>query len=142
MRCYVALLHKEEGGRFRIESPDFPGCAAWVDSFDEAPRVAKTVLAEELDLRLTAGEPLPSPSTPETVAGIAAQVGAVPIVVPILVPSDDRVSVELPAGLIDRVDRRARIRGVRRSDLLEKAARLALWETGRFDREPGSSTRT
>jgi hypothetical protein len=74
----------------------------------------------------------------------AARMRAIPIVVSAPEPKADGaagrvcVNVELPAGLVERVDERARVHGVGRSDLLEKAARLALWETGRIDRGHGA----
>ena len=133
MRCYIALLHKD-GERYRIEFPDFPGCVAWSESLHDAPRIALGILAEEMAQRRAAGHPIPRPSEPEALAAIAARSGAVPVVVPAPMPLGDRVSVsvDLPAGLVERVDRRARIHGVERSEILEKAARLTLWETGRF----------
>jgi len=137
MRCYIALLHKD-ADRYRIEFPDFPGCGAWAETLHDAPRVALGILAEEIALRRAAGHPIPRPSEPEALAASAARSGAVPVVVPAPIPLADRartrvsVSVDLPAGLVERVDRRARIHGVGRSDILEKATRLALWETGRF----------
>ena len=137
MRCYIALLHKEESDRYRIELADFPGCAAWCDSLEDAARIAAQTLAEEIDLRRTSGEAIPRPTAPEDVAARAAAIGAAPIVVPM--PSlADRVTIDLdlPAGLVERVDRRARISGMERADLIERAARHALWETGRAERFP------
>jgi predicted RNase H-like HicB family nuclease len=140
MRCYIALLHKADADsareRYRVELPDFPGCAAWAESLHDAPSVAARMLIEEAELRRAAGQPIPRPSAPDAVAAQAARAGAVPVVVPLPVLHDDRVSVnlDLPAGLVERVDRCARSHGVGRADLLEKAARLALWETGRRER--------
>lgn len=136
MRYYVALLHHDESRRYRIEFPDFPGCVAWSDALDESARIGARVLAQEIGLRLTAGEPVPRPCQPEAAALHADMAGAVPILVPAPALLDDRVTVnlDLPAGLVERVDRRARVSGVERGDLFERAARLALWETGRAER--------
>lgn len=142
MRCYIALLHRAEAERarererYRVELPDFPGCAAWAESLLDSPSVAMRMLVEKAERHRAAGQPIPRPSAPEAVAAQAARAGAVPVVVPLPMLHDDRVSVslDLPAGLVERVDRRARSHGVARAELLEKAARLALWETGR--REP------
>jgi predicted RNase H-like HicB family nuclease len=136
MRCYIALLTKDGPNRYRIELPDFPGSANWGESLEEARRLAERMVAEEIDLRTAAGEPIPRPTAPEWLMDRAARAGAVAIVVPAPQPITERVSVhvDLPAGLVDRVDERARVHGVNRSDLLEKAARLALWETSRAER--------
>jgi predicted RNase H-like HicB family nuclease len=137
MRCYIALLHKEDTNRYRIELADFPGCAGWCDSLEDAARIAGQILAEEIDLRRISGEGIPRPAAPEDVAARAAALGAAPIVVPMPAVADRvTIDLDLPAGLVERVDRRARLSGVERADLIERAARHALWETGRAERSP------
>jgi predicted RNase H-like HicB family nuclease len=135
MRCYIALLTKDGGNRYCIQLPDFPGCATWSDTLADARVMAERMLAEEVALRTAAGQPIPRPTAPEWVLDRAARMKAIPIVVTAEEPLADRVSVhvDLPAGLVARVDERARVRGVDRSDLLEKMARLALWETGKTE---------
>jgi predicted RNase H-like HicB family nuclease len=135
MRCYIALLFTERFDRYRIEFPDFPGCAGWAETLVDAPRVAAHILADEIELRLTAHLPIPAPSESATVAMNAAAANALPLVVPAPTPAavSLSVAVELPAGLVERVDRRALSHGVGRADLLAKAARLTLWETGRAE---------
>jgi hypothetical protein len=135
MQCYIALLHKE-GERYRVELADFPGSVASAPSLRDAPAVALRMLAEIVQARRAAGLPVPRPAPPESISALAALSGAVPVMVPAPAPLAGRVSVsvDLPAGLVERVDRRARVHGVHRSEILEKAARLALWETGRVER--------
>ena len=133
MRCYIALLTKDAANRYRIALPDFPGCEAWSGALADVRGIAERLLAEELALRAAAGEPVPRPTAPEWLLDRAAHHAAVPIVVAAPEPAADRgsVNVDLPAGLVARVDERARERGVDRSGLIEKAARFAVWETGR-----------
>lgn len=136
MRCYIALLTKDGANRYCVQLPDFPGCATWTATLEDARALAERMLAEEIKLRSASGQPIPRPTAPEWVLDKAARMKAIPIVVTTPAPIDDRVSVnvDLPAGLVERVDERAREHGVDRSDLLEKAARLALWETSRSER--------
>lgn len=136
MRCYIALLTKDGANRYCVQLPDFPGCATWTTTLEDAHALAERMLAEEIELRFASGQPIPRPTAPEWVLDRATRMKAIPIVVTAPAPIADRVSVnvDLPAGLVERVDERAREHGVDRSDLLEKAARLALWETSRSER--------
>lgn len=133
MRCYTALLFAERPDRFRVEFPDFPESAAWATSFADVPRIAARLLAEEIGHRIEAHRPLPAAGPEGTVAARAPALGALPIVVPAPLHVEETLSVtvELPAGLVERMDRRAMTHGVGRADMIAKAARLALWETGR-----------
>ena len=136
MRCYIALLTKDGANRYSIQLPDFPGCQTWSDRLADARIMAERMLAEEIGLRTAAAQPIPRPTAPEWLLDRAARMSAIPIVVTAAEPVAGRVSVhvDLPAGLVARVDERARARGVDRSGLIEKAARLALWETRKAER--------
>jgi len=136
MRCYIALLTKDGANRYRIELPDFPGCATWSDTLADARILAERMLVDEIERRTAAKKAVPRPTAPEWLLDRAARMRAIPIVVTAPEPLADRVSVhvDLPAGLVERVDERARVHGVARSDLIEKAARLALWETAKHER--------
>jgi len=139
MRCYTALLFAERPDRFRVEFPDFPGSAVWAGSFTDVPRIAARLLADEIGHRLDAHRPLPAAESDGAVAARASALGALPIVVPapFCVEEMLSVTVELPAGLVERMDRRAMSHGVGRADMIAKAARLALWETGRAEHGHG-----
>jgi len=136
MRCYIALLTKDGANRYGIQLPDFPGRQTWSDTLADARIMAERMLAEEIALRTAAAQPIPRPTAPEWLLDRAARMRAIPIVVTAVEPVADRVSVhvDLPAGLVARVDERAREHGVDRSGLIEKAARLALWETRKVER--------
>lgn len=133
MLCYIALLTKDGADRYCVQLPDFPGCATRSDTLADARSLAERMLRDEIALRSAAGRTIPRPTAPEWLLDRAQRMKAIPIVVTAPEPFADRVSVHLdwPAGLVERVDERARVHGVDRADLLEKAARLALWETGR-----------
>lgn len=136
MRCYIALLTKDGANRYCIQLPDFPGCQTWSDTLADARIMAERLLAGEIELRTAAARPIPRPTAPEWLLDRAARMKAIPVVITAAEPVADRVSVhvDLPAGLVARVDERARVHGVDRSDLIEKAARLALWETRKSER--------
>ena len=140
MRCYIALLTKDSADRYCVQLADFPGCQTLSDTLADARAAAERLLAEAIALRAAAGQPIPRPTAPEWVLDRAARMKAIPIVVTAPEPVTDRVSVhvDLPAGLLARVDERAREHGVDRSGLIEKVTRLALWETGRADRRNGA----
>lgn len=140
MRCYIALLTAESADRYCVQLPDFPGCRAWTDTLGDARAAAERMLAEAIALRAGAGQAIPHPTAPEWLLDRAARMKAIPILVPAPEPATGRVSVhvDLPAGLVARVDERAREHGVDRSGLIEKVTRLALWETGRADRRNGA----
>lgn len=133
MRCYTALLFAERPDRFRVEFPDFAGSAAWASSFVDVAGIAARLLEAEIAHRRGLHESLPAPAAASALAAHAQNIGAIPIVVPVPLPVEEKLSVtvELPAGLVECVDRRALSQGVGRADLIAKAARLALWETGR-----------
>lgn len=133
MRCYIALLTADGANRYGVQLPDFPECRAWSETLADARAAAERMLAETIALRAAAGQPVPRPTAPEWLLDRAARMNAIPVVVAAPEPVASRVSVrvELPAGLVARVDERAREHGVDRSGLIEKVARLALWETGR-----------
>jgi predicted RNase H-like HicB family nuclease len=140
MRCYIALLTTDGADRFSVQLPDFPGCQARSETLADARAAAERMLAEAIGRRAAARQPVPRPTAPEWLLDRAARMKAIPVVVAAPEPMTGRVSVhvDLPAGLVARVDERAREHGVDRSGLLEKAARLALWETGRPDRRNGA----
>ncbi len=106
------------------------------DTLADARAAPERMLPEEIELRTVTAQPIPRPTAAEWLLDRAARMRAIPIVVTAPEPVADRVSVQvdLPAGLVARVDERAREHGVDRSGLIEKVARLALWETGRADR--------
>lgn len=140
MRCYIALLTSDGADRYGIQLPDFPGCRTWSATLADARAAAERMLAEAIEACAAAGRPVPRPTAPEWLLDRAARTKAIPILVTAPEPVADRVSVhvDLPAGLVARVDERAREHGVDRSDLIEKVTRLALWETGRADRRNGA----
>ncbi|MEY8357080.1 type II toxin-antitoxin system HicB family antitoxin [Lachnospiraceae bacterium 54-53] len=62
---YPALFHKAEEGGFWVSFPDLPECLTDGDDMEQAYEMA----VDALGLALTGreGEPLPSPSSPDTV---------------------------------------------------------------------------
>src|SRR5277367_2854168 len=66
MRQYIALIHKDAGSDYGVSFPDLPGSTAGVD-LDDAMRMAEEALALHLAGMAEDGEPIPEPSSLETI---------------------------------------------------------------------------
>ncbi len=64
---YPALFHKAEDGGFWVSFPDLPECLTDGDDMEQAYEMAVDALGLALTSREGEKEPLPSPSTPDTV---------------------------------------------------------------------------
>jgi predicted RNase H-like HicB family nuclease len=131
MRRYIGLVHRGEGkkGRWGVSFPDFPGCIAVEDSFEDAVDSAAQVLRFHVEGMLDAGEPIPEPRAMEAIVAdprIAEVLeGAVVTLVPLLPPREgaERVNVSLDKGLLRVIDAMADAVGSNRSQFLAEAAR-------------------
>lgn len=126
MTSYIAIIHKEPGSDYGVSFPDFPGCISAGSDLDEARRMAQEALALHIRGLEEDGEPIPAPSTLETVmaddnnrAGVAVLVAA-----PERAERTVRINVTLPEGLVRRIDERTD----NRSRFLAQAAEQALAE--------------
>jgi predicted RNase H-like HicB family nuclease len=128
----VVALIDEEGGKFGVSFPDYPGCTTVAGSLDEAVNKAATVLAFHLE-GLAEDGPLPMPRTLAELARdrrFRADVkGALAVLVPYTPPTRAvRLNVTLDEGLLELVDHAARDAGETRSGWLANAARRRLCE--------------
>jgi predicted RNase H-like HicB family nuclease len=64
---YPALFHKAEDGGFWISFPDLPECLTDGDDMEHAYEMAVEALGLALTSREEEKEPLPIPSTPDTI---------------------------------------------------------------------------
>lgn len=68
MVAYVSFVHRENSG-FGVSFPDFPGCVAVGESFDEAVRQGCEALALHVEGLTKDGEPIPSPRPIDAIKG-------------------------------------------------------------------------
>jgi len=125
----VALIH-EEGGRFGVSFPDFPGATTVAGNADAAVAKAAEVLAFHLEGLAEDGS-LPQPRTLEQLQGDAHfradAAGAMIALIPYAPPSQIvRVNITIDESLLGRIDRAAESSGQTRSGWLTDAAKARL----------------
>ena len=125
----VALIH-EEGGRFGVSFPDFPGATTVAGSADAAITKAAEALAFHLEGLAEDGS-LPQPRTLEQLQTDAHfrvdAAGAMVALIPYAPPSQIvRVNITIDESLLGRIDRVAELSGQTRSGWLTDAAKTRL----------------
>lgn len=105
MASYIGLMRKESGTDYGVNFPDFPGCITAGLTMDEAYRLAAEALAFHVEGMAEDGEPLPEPSSLETVMADPENQDAVPFMVPLSVaPKVVRVNVTMDEALLRAID--------------------------------------
>lgn len=131
MNRYIALVHRsaEKKASWGVSFPDFPGCVAVEDGFEEAADAAAEALRFHVEGMLSDGLAIPRPrrlveiaADPELSEDLE---GALVALVPLLPPSEgaERVNVSLDRGLLREIDNVAKSLGSSRSRFLAAAAR-------------------
>ena len=121
---YIGLIHKDKKSDYGVSFPDFPGVVTAGKDLDDAHAMAEEALALHIEGMIEDGEPVPEPSSLETVMADKANKGAVVIVVAAAVTSvARRVNVTLPEDVLAQIDRYAREHGLSRSGFLVQAAK-------------------
>jgi predicted RNase H-like HicB family nuclease len=126
MTSYIALLRKDAASDYGVEFPDFPGCITAGRTLDEARAMA----AEALELHLAGmredREPIPEPSSLDSIMDDHGNREAVAFLVDVATrPSRAvRVNVMLPEEVVEAIDRKTS----NRSRFLTEAARAKLLE--------------
>jgi predicted RNase H-like HicB family nuclease len=82
MPQYIALIHKDANSDFGVSFPDLPGCVTAGATLDEARDMAAEAVAFHLEGLASDGEPVPAPSTLETVMSDPENRDGVAILVP------------------------------------------------------------
>lgn len=125
MRDYIALIHKDGDSDYGVSFPDLPGCVTAGKTLDEARAFAEEALALHLCGLSEDGEPLPEPSSLESIMSNRENRDGVAILVAARgAPARAvRVNVTLPDDLLGMVDRYAERHGMNRSGFLAHAAR-------------------
>lgn len=83
MPHYIALIHKDPDSDYGVSFPDFPGCVTAGRSLEEARTLAEKALSFHARGMAEDGEPLPAPSTLNTISALPEFAGAVIALVPL-----------------------------------------------------------
>lgn len=128
MRDYIALIHKEAESDYGVSFPDLPGCVSAGKTLDEARAMAAEALAFHLEGLVADNEPVPEPSSLESIMSDQENHDGVAVLIPAPRPSGKsvRVNVTLPDDLLEAIDKHAEEHGFTRSGFLAQAAKKAL----------------
>lgn len=130
MASYIALIHKDSESHYGVSFPDFPGCITAGETLDETKDMAAEALAGHVATMREFGEPIPKPTSLETILTEPESSGAAVLVVPLL-PARARivrVNVTLSEDELHAIDETARRHGMTRSGFLRRAAQKAINE--------------
>ena len=120
---YIAYLHKEPSSDFGVSFPDFPGCISAGSTLEEARTMASEALSLHVKGMIKDGEPIPKPSTLDSLAGDRAMRGAVAVLIPLALRERTvRVNITVRESQLEQIDRLARKAGLSRSAYIVQAA--------------------
>lgn len=125
MTAYVAYLRKDPDSDYGIDFPDFPGCVSAGHTVEEALAMAAEALAGHVAVMAADGEPVPMPSSMESLLSDPLREDAVMVLVPLDADllKAERVNITLPRSLLGRIDA---VSGGNRSRFLVEAAEAKL----------------
>jgi len=123
---YHAVIHKDEDTDYGVIVPDLPGCYSAGDSLEDAALNAREAIECHIEGMLIDGEPVPPPSTLDTLAHKKKFKGGVWVLVDInlvkLSGKIRRVNITLPERILKQIDTYSAIHGSNRSAFLSEAA--------------------
>src|SRR5437764_10083118 len=107
MRQYIGLIHKDPDSDYGVSFPDFPGCVTAGTTLDDARTMAQEALALHTKGMSADNEPIPEPSSLETIMQAAENRDAVAFLVTVSgpMPKAVRVNVTMPEDVLRDVDR-------------------------------------
>ncbi len=124
MNYPVAIEAGTDSAAFGVVFPDLPGCFSAGDSLDEAMVAAREAAAAWIDSALDAGEPIPPPSSLETLRQADDYkgwiFGVVTVDPAVLDDTTERVNITLPRRILERLDAQAKANGDTRSGYIAK----------------------
>lgn len=124
MAQFIALIHKDADSDYGVHFPDLPGLATAGTTLDEVRAFAEEALALHLEGLAEDGEPIPEPSSLETVMNDPDNRDGVAILVRAETRSRAvRVNITLPEDALREIDTYAEAHGFTRSGFLAQAAR-------------------
>jgi len=131
MTNYIGIIHKDDASDYGVSFPDFPGCVSAGSTMDEVRAMAEEALSFHVAGMIEDGDPVPEPSSLETVMQDADNREGVAILVPLrLTPKTVRVNITLPEDALKEIDAHAERHGFTRSGFLVTAARKAMADAG------------
>ena len=123
---YPILIHKESSSDFGVTVPDLPGCYSAGATMEEALESAQEAILTHVEGLLMDQEPIPTPSSVESLLRKWNEKGAVWALVPVdlsvLSKKAKRVNITVPENLLRKIDAFAMKDGDSRSGLLVTAA--------------------
>jgi len=126
---YPIYVHKDRNSAYGAIFPDFPGCFAGADEFQDIPAAAQEAVAAHFH-----GEtaPIPLPTAPEAWQADPRFTGGYWMLVDIDLSKVSsraiRLNISLPENLIHRIDTAAKARRLTRSAFLAMAAEREMEE--------------
>jgi predicted RNase H-like HicB family nuclease len=123
---YPVLIHKESSSDFGVTVPDLPGCHSAGRTMEEALESAQEAVLTHVQGLLMEQEPIPTPSSVESLLPEWNEKGAVWALVPVdlsvLSKRAKRINITVPENLLRKIDAFAMKDGDSRSGLLVTAA--------------------
>ena len=106
MTAFIALLRKEPNSDYGVDFPDFPGCVTAGTDLEDARRIAAEALALHVEGMSQDNEPIPEPSSLETIMADPHNRDAMGFLVDVATkPSHTvRLNVTLPEDLVQAID--------------------------------------
>ena len=123
---YPVLIHKESSSDFGVTVPDLPGCYSAGTTMEEALESAQEAVLTHVEGLLMDQEPIPTPSSVESLLPEWNEKRAVWALVPVdlsvLSKKAKRINITVPENLLRKIDAFAMKDGDSRSGLLVTAA--------------------
>ena len=123
---YPVLIHKESSSDFGVTVPDLAGCYSAGTTMEEALESAHEAILTHVEGLLMDQEPIPTPSSVESLLPEWNEKGAVWALVPVdlsvLSKKAKRINITVPENLLRKIDAFAMKDGDSRSGLLVTAA--------------------
>ena len=123
---YPVLIHKESSSDFGVTVPDLPGCYSAGTTMEEALEGAQEAVLTHVEGLMMDQEPIPTPSSVESLLPEWNEKGAVWALVPVdlsvLSKKAKRINITVPENLLRKIDAFAMKDGDSRSGLLVTAA--------------------
>lgn len=128
MTQYIALIHKDADSDYGVSFPDLPGCVTAGVDLDDARRMAEEALSFHLEGMEADGEPIPDPSSLETIMAERENRDAVAVIVSARTKPARavRINITMPEDELAEIDRHAAAQGFTRSGFLLQAAKKAI----------------
>lgn len=121
----IAEGNREEG--YGLFFPDLDGCVTAADTMTELASMAREALQLHIEGMLAHGLELPAPTPPESLPRDPdVEEAGVLLITATVGDTEADVVIDLPAALLDRVDRAAQDRGVTRSTIMRESAEAFL----------------